>query len=58
MTCSKQPKIEAEAQELSQPELSEVTGGIIAVLPQNAQNKAIIAVKPQQVMGDGSVKPV
>ncbi len=57
MTGSKQPKTETQSQELSQPELSEVAGGIIAVLPQTVQNKAIIAVKPQQVMGDGSVKP-
>jgi hypothetical protein len=57
MTRAKQQSRETKTQELSQPELNEVTGGIIAVLPQNAQNKAIIAVKPQQVTGDGSVKP-
>ena len=46
MTRAKQQTRETKTQELSQPELTEVTGGIIAVLPQKAQ------------MGDGSVRPV
>jgi hypothetical protein len=59
MTSSKQPKTETEA--LSEESLSQVAGGIIAVMPAETsavQQKAIIAVKPQQVVGDGSVKPV
>lgn len=44
MTKSKQIR-ETESVELSETELNEVTGGIIAVLQQKAQ------------MGDGSVRP-
>jgi hypothetical protein len=59
MTSSKQPKTETKV--LSEESLSQVAGGIIAVMPAGTsavQQKAIIAVKPQQVVGDGSVKPV
>ena len=45
MTVSKQKKNETKTAELSQAELSQVSGGIIAVLRQGAQ------------MGDGSVVP-
>jgi bacteriocin-like protein len=53
MTRSKQQIRETETRELSETELNEVTGGIIAVL----QQKSIIAVAPQRVLCDGSVKP-
>jgi len=61
MTGSKQPKIESETKTLSEESLNQVAGGIIAVMPaatSAVQQKAIIAVKPQQVVCDGSVKPV
>jgi len=45
MTRTNQQIRETETSELSEVELNEVTGGIIAVLQQRA-------------MGDGSVKPV
>jgi bacteriocin-like protein len=46
MAVSKQQNRETKTVELSEAELSQVSGGIIAVLQQNAQ------------MGDGSVRPV
>jgi hypothetical protein len=46
MTASKQQKNETKTLELSQAQLSQVSGGIIAVLQQKSQ------------MCDGSVKPV
>jgi bacteriocin-like protein len=52
MTRSKQQIRETETRELSETELNEVTGGIIAVL----QQKSIIAVAPQRALCDGSVK--
>ena len=54
MTRQKQQIRETESRELSETELNEVTGGIIAVL----QQKSIIAVAPQRALCDGSVKPV
>ena len=45
MAASKQPRNETKTAELSDVELSKVSGGIIAVLRQNAK------------MGDGSVVP-
>ena len=45
MIRTNQPVRETEANELSETELNEVVGGIIAVMPQRA-------------MCDGSVKPV
>jgi hypothetical protein len=53
MTRAKQQIRETESRELSEAELSQVSAGIIAVL----QQKAIIAIKPQAVLCDGSVKP-
>ena len=57
MTGSKQQKIETETKALSEQSLNEVSGGCFPPIGTAVQNKAIIAVKPQQVMGDGSVKP-
>jgi bacteriocin-like protein len=46
MTALQQQKTEIETQELSETELSQVTGGIIAVL------------RPATQLCDGSVRPV
>jgi bacteriocin-like protein len=45
MTRAKQQKTETQTKELSEEQLRQVQGGIIAIMPQRA------------VMGDGSVKP-
>lgn len=58
MTSSKQPKIETETKPLSEEQLRQVQGGLLPAMEASAaQQRAIIAIKPQQVMGDGSVKP-
>ena len=58
MTGSKQQKLETETKALSEESLSQVTGGCFPPIGTSAaQQRAIIAIKPQQVMGDGSVKP-
>jgi hypothetical protein len=58
MTGSKQQKIETETKALSEESLQQVSGGCFPPIGTSAvQERAIIAVKPQQVMGDGSVKP-
>ena len=46
MTRAKQPIRETETNQLTEAELSQVSAGIIAILPQKSQ------------LGDGSVRPV
>ena len=46
MTRSKQPTNQTETEKLSETELNQVSGGIIAVMPQKTR-----------AMGDGSVQP-
>ena len=48
---------ETESRELSEAELGKALGGLLpAVRPSLAQERGIIAVQPQAVLCDGSVK--
>jgi hypothetical protein len=59
MTRQKQPIHETESRELSEVELNQVSAGLLpAVMPSPAQQRGIIAIQPQAVLCDGSVKPV
>jgi hypothetical protein len=57
MTRQKQVP-ETESRELSEVELSQVSAGLLpAVKPSAVQQRGIIAIQPQAVLCDGSVKP-